>query len=92
MAAKRTFILVDKNGKALPTRDNPKFTGRTPGQAAKKAATRGYKTIYLREAGTDKIRQYKGSVKTVTLQADTAWAEAGSKVKQGKAKFVGVVK
>ena len=63
------------------------FTGSTPGQAAKKAATRGHKKIFLQESG-GKVREYKGSVKNVTLEADTAWAEAGSKVKQGKAKFV----
>jgi len=68
------------------------FKGSTPGQAAKKAATRGHKNIYLRERGTQKIRQYKGSVKMVALKSDTAWAKAGDKVKQSKAKFVGVIK
>lgn len=92
MSKKRNFILVDKSGKPIQKRDNPTFSGRTPGQAAKKAATRGYKTIYLREAGKDQIRQYKGSIKKVKLTSDTAWASAGDTVKQGHAKYVGVVK
>ena len=70
----------------------PVFKGSTPGQAAKKAATKGHKKIYLRERGTGNIREYKGSVKMVTLKSDTAWAKAGDKVKESKAKFVRVVK
>lgn len=87
----RYFELVDRSGKPIDRKENPVFKGSTPGQAAKKAATRGYKTIYLRERGQDKIREYKGSVKMVTLKADTAWASAGEKVKSPSAKFVGVV-
>lgn len=84
----RYFELVSVKHEAL----GPVFKGSTPGQAAKKAATKGHKDIYLRERGTDKIRRYKGSVKTVTLKTDTAWAKAGDKVRESKAKFVGVVK
>jgi len=87
---KRRFILQKKSGKGFKDTTSI-FTGRIPSQAAKKAATRGHKQIYLREAGTDDIRQYKGSVKKVKLKEDTPFAEKGDTVKQGKAKYIGKV-
>lgn len=83
--AKRRFHLLTQSFK----KTGEVFTGTTPGQAAKKAATRGHKKIFIQESG-GKVREYKGSVKQVVLKEDTAWAEAGSKVKQGNAKFVKV--
>ena len=38
------------------------FVGRTPGAAAKKAATRGLKRILLRKTGTHKVHEYVGNV------------------------------
>ena len=87
---KRRFILQKKSGKGFKDTTSI-FTGRIPSQAAKKAATRGHKQIYLREAGTDDIRQYKGSVKKVKLKEDTPFADKGDTVKQGKAKYIGKV-
>lgn len=87
---KRRFILQKKSGKSFKDTKSV-FTGRIPSQAAKKAATRGHKQIFLREAGTSTIRQYKGSVKKVRLKEDTAFADRGDMVKQGKAKYVGIV-
>ncbi len=87
---KRRFILQKKSGKGFKDSSSV-FTGRIPSQAAKKAATRGHKQIYLREAGTDDIRQYKGSVKKVRLETDTAFADKGDMIKQGKAKYIGKV-
>lgn len=68
------------------------FKGSAPGQAAKKAASKGHKCIYLREKGTETIREYKGTIKTQVLQADTAWRKKGDKVKVGHAKSLGVLK
>ncbi len=68
------------------------YKGKSPSQAARKAATRGHKKILLRERGTKKIREYKGSYRLVTLKVDTSWASAGDRLKQSKAKFVRVVR
>lgn len=67
------------------------FTGRIPSQAAKKAATRGVKNIYLRELGGVDVRYYKGSVKKIKLKEDTPFADKGDTVKQGKAKYQGII-
>jgi hypothetical protein len=85
VAEKKTYILEDASGKEIG-----KFTGASPGIAAKKAATKGHTEIRLRETGVhDKVRIYRGSVtkvdppKTVTI--------AGKPVlitKESKAKFV----
>ena len=83
---KRRFKLVTANWK--PT--GQVFTGSTPGQAARKAATRGIKKIYLQETGKQQVREYKGTVKKTKLEKDTAWASAGTSVKKGNAKFVKV--
>jgi len=59
---KKTYILENDAGKQLGT-----FVGATPGVAAKKAATKGYTNIILRETGVrDKRRIYKGEVKTMS--------------------------
>ncbi len=63
-AAKKYYIM--KRGKSVSI-----FTGRSPRQAALKAATRGFTDIRLRERGrrnkdkTYTIHIFKGSVKTV---------------------------
>jgi hypothetical protein len=57
---KRNFVLLDpttmKDTESI-------FTGASPAVAAKKAATRGVKKIFIRETGTEDIHEYKGSVK-----------------------------
>lgn len=55
----RTFVVYDS--KTLkPTGE--KFTGKTPGAAAKKGASRGLVNIVLRERRTRKFRMYTGSI------------------------------
>jgi hypothetical protein len=46
-------------------RETAVFTGRSPRQAALKAASRGKADIYLRERGTDRVHHYKGERKKV---------------------------
>jgi hypothetical protein len=71
------------------------FTGKTPRQAALKAATRGFKDIKLRERGrrnkdgTYSIHVFKGDVKTVAAPANRpSWLPA--KVKKPIVKKTGV--
>ncbi|MEA3255025.1 MAG: non-histone chromosomal MC1 family protein [Candidatus Altiarchaeota archaeon] len=71
------------------------FTGRTPRQAALKAATRGFSDIKLRERGrrnkdkTYSIHVFKGSTKMVSSPADRpSWLPA--KVKKPTVKKIGV--
>lgn len=71
------------------------FTGKTPRQAALKAATRGFKDIKLRERGrrnkdgTYSIHVFKGDVKTVNAPANRpSWLPA--KVKKPIVKKAGV--
>lgn len=67
---KRNFVMIDKKGKQHI------FTGRTPRQAALKAATRGFKNIELRERGrrnkdgSYSIHRYKGDYKMVRAPSD----------------------
>jgi len=71
------------------------FTGKTPRQAALKAATRGFTDIRLRERGrrnkdgTYSIHVFKGSTKVVDAPANRpSWLPA--KVKKPIVKKVGV--
>lgn len=71
------------------------FTGRTPRQAALKAATRGFTDIRLRERGrrnkdkTYSIHVFRGSTKMVSAPADRpSWLPA--RVKKPKVSKVGV--
>jgi len=71
------------------------FTGRTPRQAALKAATRGFTDIQLRERGrrnkdgTYSIHMFAGSTKMVDSPADRpSWLPA--KVKKPKVSKKGV--
>jgi hypothetical protein len=87
-AAKKYYVL--KSGSKLSI-----FTGRTPRQAALKAATRGFKDIKLRERGkrnkdrTYSVHVFKGSVKEVNAPANRPdWLPA--KVKKPFVSKVGV--
>ena len=51
----RNFALRDKDGNEIGV-----FTGKSPRQAALKAANRGYTDIRLRERGTKKIHLFEG--------------------------------
>lgn len=92
---KKTYVVVArKNSSSKDFVDTAsEFTGTEPSQAAAKAARRGLKQIFLREKGvTDRVREYKGSIETKTLKADTPFKKKGEKVQVGKAKYVGVIK
>jgi hypothetical protein len=87
-AAKKYYILKKGRKTAI-------FTGRSPRQAALKAATRGFTDIRLRERGrrnkdkTYSIHVFKGSVKTISAPADRpSWLPA--KVKKPVVRKVGV--
>lgn len=89
MAEKKNYAFVDKSG------NQHIFTGRTPRQAALKAATRGFKNIRLRERGrrnkdgTYSIHVFKGSYDVVRAPADSPdWLP--SRVKKPNVKKVGV--
>ena len=51
----RNFALRDEKGN-----ENGVFTGRSPRQAALKAANKGYTNIRLRERGTKKVHIFEG--------------------------------
>ena len=52
----RNFALRDEKGNEIGV-----FTGKSPRQAALKAANRGHKDIKLRERGTKKVHIFEGS-------------------------------
>ena len=65
------------------------FTGRAPRQAALKAANRGITDIKLRERGTKKVHNFKGSRNQVDAPANApSWM--GSKVWKPAVKKVGI--
>ena len=92
----RTFVVYDP--KTLkPTGE--KFTGKTPGAAAKKGASRGQVDIVLRERRTRKFRMYKGSIEDqVLVNPVSKWMRDGAvedkegnlvyTAKVGKAKYI----
>lgn len=88
---KKTYILMKKSGKGFKEAGS-QFIGRSPSQAAKKAARKGHKTIYLRQTGKSDIRVYKGSIKTKRLTEDTPFKSAGQTVKVGQAKYQKIIK
>ena len=86
--AKKYYIL--KKGRNVSI-----FTGRSPRQAALKAATRGFTEIKLRERGrrnkdrTYSIHKFKGSVKTISAPTNRPdWLPA--KVRKPVVKKLGV--
>ena len=92
---KKTYVVMArKNSSSKEFVDtSSEFTATEPLQAASKAARRGLKEIFLREKGvTDRVREYKGSIETKTLTADTPFKKKGEKVQVGKAKYIGVIK
>lgn len=57
---KHNYVLLD----ARTLRDTDRvFTGASVYAAAKKAAARGAKKIFLRRTGTDTVHEYRGSVR-----------------------------
>lgn len=88
---KKTYALMKKLKKGYKDTGS-RFTGRSPSQAAKKAARQGHKTIYLRQTGKDNIRVYRGSIKSKRLTEDTPFKRKGQTVKIGNAKYVKTIK
>jgi hypothetical protein len=87
-AAKKYYVM--KRGKRISI-----FTGRSPRQAALKAATRGISDIRLRERGrrnkdgTYSIHVFRGSTKTVSAPSNRpSWLPA--KVRKPVVRKVGV--
>ncbi len=89
-AAKKYYIMKKGNKVSV-------FTGRSPRQAALKAAARGYKDIKLRERGrrnkdgTYTIHVFKGEVKVVDApEKRPAWLPA--RIKKAFVRKVGIEK
>ena len=84
--AMRNFALRDKDGNEIGV-----FTGKSPRQAALKAANRGYTDIQLRERGTKKVHIFTGErVQMDKPKAAPAWMPA--KIWKPSVKKVGVEK
>jgi hypothetical protein len=82
----RHFALRDAKGN-----EDSVFAGKSPKQAALKAANRGAKDIRLRERGTKKVHVFNGERKQVKKPANApAWMPA--KIWKPTVKKVGVEK
>jgi hypothetical protein len=82
----RNFALRDLEGNEIGV-----FTGKSPRQAALKAANRGHTDIRLRERGTKKVHKFTGE----RIQIDKpkgAPARMGDKIWKPKVKKEGVEK
>ena len=82
----RNFALRDKDGTEIAV-----FTGKSPRQAALKAANRGHTDIKLREHGTKKVHVFAGErVQVDKPNRAPAWMP--DKIWKPKAKKVGTEK
>ena len=82
----RNFALRDVQGSEIGV-----FTGRSPRQAALKAANRGYTDIKLRERGTKKVHVFTGErVQVDKPKGAPAWMP--DKIWKSKVKMVGIEK
>ena len=80
----RNFALRDENGNEIGV-----FTGRSPRQAALKAANRGHTDIKLRERGTKKVHVFAGErVQVDKPKGAPAWMPA--KIWKPRVKKVGI--
>jgi hypothetical protein len=83
---KRNFALRDDQGNEIGV-----FSGKSPRQAALKAANRGHKDIRLRERGTKKVHVFTGGrVQVKKPKGAPAWMP--DKIWRPKVKKVGVEK
>ncbi len=84
VAKTRNFVLRDAQGN-----ENGVFTGKSPRQAALKAANRGYTDIRLRERGTKMVHVFVGERVQVDKPAGApAWLP--DKIWKPKVKKVGI--
>jgi hypothetical protein len=82
----RNFALRDKDGTEIGV-----FTGKSPRQAALKAANRGHTDIRLRERGTKKVHIFEGKrVQVDKPKGAPAWMP--DKIWKPQAKKVGIEK
>jgi len=82
----RNFALRDKDGNEIGI-----FTGKSPRQAALKAANRPYRHKRLRERGTKKVHVFKGErVQVSKPKGAPAWMP--DKIWKPKVKKVGIEK
>ena len=82
----RNFALRDGNGNEIGV-----FTGKSPRQAALKAANRGHTDIRLRERGTKKVHIFTGErIQIDKPKSAPAWM--GDKIWKPQVKKVGVEK
>lgn len=61
-----TYFVYNSKAAANASKPTMVARGSNPSGAARKAATRGMKTILVRKAGTDKLREYSGTVKKLS--------------------------
>lgn len=81
---KRNFALRDTEGNEIGV-----FSGKSPRQAALKAANRGHTDIRLRERGTKKIHIFEGGrVKVARPKSAPAWMP--TKIWRPKVKKIGI--
>lgn len=86
MAEMRNFALRDVQGNEIGV-----FTGKSPRQAALKAANRGYTEIKLRERGTKKVHIFSGErVQVDKPQGAPAWMPY--KIWKPKVRKIGIEK
>ena len=86
MAEMRNFALRDAQGNEIGV-----FTGKSPRQAALKAANRGYTDIKLRERGTKKVHVFTGERVQVDKPAGApTWMP--DKIWKPKVKKIGIEK
>ncbi len=82
----RNFALRDEKGNEIGV-----FAGKSPRQAALKAANRGYMDIKLRERGTKKVHIFTGERKQIKKPANAPeWMPA--KIWKPNVKKVGIEK
>ena len=82
----RNFALRDENGNEIRV-----FTGKSPRQAALKAANRGHTDIKLRERGTKKVHIFTGErVQVDKPKSAPAWMP--DKIWKPQVKKVGIEK
>ena len=82
----RNFALRDEKGNEIGV-----FTGKSPRQAALKAANRGHKDIRLRERGTKKVHIFEGSrLQVKKPKSAPAWMP--DKIWKPKVKKIGMEK
>jgi hypothetical protein len=86
----KTYVLTDSHD---VSKELGRFTGGSPGVAAKKAVTRGHTNFLLRKTGEHDIgRHYTGKVVKIAPKTITRGGSSFTVTTKPEAKFVGTVK